>query len=128
MDRSTHVILIEFAESAEMRELAVGLAARGDSIGLACQTGETSSDALDRLQLLLEQTGGISCAISLEQDEAEAIGRAIQKTIDLFGRVDEVVYFSQSLADDARQAIAKMPSRTRPKLHSSNDWNCLELL
>lgn len=115
MSQGTKVILLEFAESDAMQKLACELAARGDSIGIAWQPAKTSEDAIDRFQLLLEHAGCISCAIKLEQNRTDAIERAIGKMIDLFGRVDEVVCFSKSLAEDAARTIAKMPSRQRPR-------------
>lgn len=118
MSAQPQVFLVECDASDAPRPWTAGLAARGDSIGLAWRAGETTEDALDELQLLLEHTGGISCAVKLEGDGPKAVGRALDKMIDFFGRVDAIVWFSESFADDAAGAVAQFPARVRPKLIS----------
>ncbi|MCE5230564.1 hypothetical protein LLG95_13360 [bacterium] len=108
MQTTSRIILIEFAATAEMQLLALELATEGHSLGLLLR-GQTSPDPLDALQLQLEQTGGISCAIN-----AASIQIALAKMQDLFGRVDEILAFTPDFAAEVSPLLQTLPPKNRP--------------
>ncbi len=102
------VMLLELTAEPAARELVLRLGAEGHTLGLLC--GGEGIDVLD-LQLEAERAGGITVAFE-QLDPATAI----ERMIDFFGRLDEIICRTPELAATFEAELAKRPAGRRPRL------------
>lgn len=83
----TSVILITGASSGIGRALAVAAASRGIRVGLVARRAELLRDVLEECR----ERGGEAVAIDCDVTEREAFERAVDETVEQFGRIDVLI-------------------------------------